>query len=129
MFTETIWKVQPINASWHPGILTKCLACNANGTQIAPYEKFYDAGKHRRGTVSLGMEWARAFKLIHHPTCRGISAQYQAADAAEKELNAPKHQIYLLEQAVSQAARALDRAYLSKLPVVELSQLSDKLQA
>ncbi len=129
MFTETIWRVQPINASWHPAILIKCMLCNANGTQTAPFEKFFHAGKHVRGTVALGMEWARNFKLQHHPTCRAISAQYQAVDAAEKELNAPKHQIYLLEQAVSQAALALDRAYISKLPVLELSQLSDKLQA
>lgn len=129
MFNYTFWRVQPINASFHPGILTRCGHCSANATQNAPHEKFFHAGKHRRGSVALGMEWARAFKLTHHPTCPAIAEQYKAVDTAEKELNAPKHQVWLLQEAARQAALALDRAYLSKLPVVELSQLTDKLHA
>jgi len=95
----------------------------------APLEKIFDGRKERRGTVAMGMAEARAFQFKHHPTCRGISAQYAAVDAAEKELAAPKHQVWLLQEAARQAALALDRAYLAKLPVVELSQLSDKVQA
>ncbi len=129
MFTETIWRVQPINASWHPAILTKCMLCNTNGTQTAPFEKFFHAGKHVRGTVALGMEWARTFKLIHHPTCRGISAQYAAVEAAEAQLAAPQRLIYLLEQALSQAERELDRAYSSKLPPAQLSQIAKIVEA
>jgi hypothetical protein len=130
MFTETIWKVGLYNVvSRFPAIAASCPSCKANGILPAPFEKFFHAGKHVRGTVALGMEWARAFKLLHHPTCRGISAQYAAVEAAEKALDAPKHQVWLLEEAVRQAALALDRAYLAKLPVAELSQLADKLQA
>jgi|SRR5579859_1059700 len=129
MSTETIWRVQPIDASFHPGILVRCKLCSANGTQNAPPEQFYHAKKHQRGSVELGMRWARDFRLVHHPTCPTLSAQYAAVESAEKPLDAVKNQIYLLEQAARQAALALDRAYLAKLPVVELSQLSDKLQA
>jgi hypothetical protein len=130
MFTETIWKVGLYNiVSRYPAISVRCGACNASGMLPAPLEKIFDGRKERRGTVAMGVAEARAFQFKHHPTCRGIAAQYAAVDAAEKDLNAPKHQIYLLQTAVDQAASALDRGYISKLPVVELSQLSDKLQA
>jgi len=126
--SKTIWKVQPIDASFHPGILVRCPLCNANGTQNAPDEKRFDGRKLVRGTVALGMQWARDFRLVHHPTCPSLAVQYAAVESAEKELNVPKHQIYLLEQAVEQAQRELDRAYISKLPSKELSQIEQKLE-
>lgn len=129
MFTETIWKVEPSNASWIPAILTRCPACKANATQVAPDAKFFHAGKHQRGTVALGMQWATAFKLQHHPTCATISARYQAVDDADQKLNAPKHQIYLLEQAVLQTERELARAYLATAHWTALSQIQQKLDS
>src|SRR5260370_35399233 len=127
--SQTIWRVEPINASWHPAILTRCPLCKANGTQSAPFEQFYHAGKHRRGTVEMGLQWARDFRLLHHPTCPRNSAQYQADDAAQLELDAPRHQVYLLEEAVSQAKRELDRAYISKLPSIEIAQIERKVES
>jgi len=146
MFYQTFWKVGLYNVvSRYPAISCRCQDCNASGLLQAPLEKFYrveptvgfenggialkNVGKQQRGTVAMGMAEARAFRFQHHPTCRGIAAQYQAVDAAEQALGSPRHQIYLLEQAVSQAERELDRAYISKLHWKELSQIDGKLEA
>lgn len=129
MFTQTIWKVEPINASWHPAIRTRCTLCSANGVQEAPHDKFFHAGKHWRGTVEMGMRWARDFQLKHHPTCPTLSAQYSGIDAAEKQLAESHNKLYLLTEAVSQSERALDRAYLAKLHWQKLSHVQQTLDA
>jgi hypothetical protein len=127
--SKTIWRVQPINASFHPAILVRCPLCNACGEQDAPHEKFLFQGRHWQGSVQMGTKWAQAFVLKHHPICKTVSKPYEAVEAAEKELAAAEHKMYLLEEAALQLERELDRGYISKLPPTTLSQIQDRWEA
>src|SRR6266849_2140305 len=127
--SKTIWQVRPINASFHPAILTRCPLCNACGEQNAPHEKFLYQGRHWKGSVEMGTKWAEAFLLKHHPTCKTVSKQYAAVEAAEKELSAAQYKIEKLEDEALQIERELDRAYISKLPPAQLSQIQQRLES